>query len=228
MLGEKTALVLGAGSSKQFGFPLGSELVQRIVDIAEFGFDGGERTKSTPQFHRLVERSFGPRLKLGPYYEAGSRLAQRLWGSRSIDDFLGVNVDDEQLVAMAKLAIVHIIAKCERDSELARLGQLRADGNTRRLLDGTWPHTFFQILRSRVPKADLDRLFDDLTVISFCYDRCFEHISDARSSEGLRSRSGRRSQPRRTAQLVQAIWGLGSAPERPGRPTQGRRVWTGR
>lgn len=74
-----------------------------------------------------------------------------------------------------KLAIVRSILNAERASKL----QSEDPGGNRyslRGMAGTWYVSFFQMLTENVAKVDASRIFDNVTIITFNYDRCIERF----------------------------------------------------
>ncbi|MFC1805791.1 SIR2 family protein [Planctomycetota bacterium] len=147
---RRIALVLGAGSSHHFGFPLGEELVtlirRRAADIL-------------PRLAKGKEVAYGP----DQLRERAQDFAKKLGPAKSIDVFLGLNPtfwDD------GKKTIAGILLELEDERKLFDLGEI-----DKKLYD-PWYKEFWDWLLRR----DLrDFGSETLSIITFNYDRSLEH-----------------------------------------------------
>jgi hypothetical protein len=99
----KTVFILGAGASHEFGYPLGSELKQRILD----GIAPGNELFVELKNAGCTEVELA-RLRRGLVY-----------GERdTIDDFIAAHKRDPDLQSTCRKAIVLAISKCESEAKL--------------------------------------------------------------------------------------------------------------
>lgn len=116
MFEESTVLVLGAGASAPYGYPIGTELKDRIIKTL--------KRMRLEHSGWVNELDFSDKLILDfiTKFEISPR--------PSIDSFL-VYQDDEEFTELGKLAIVDVISKCE---------------NPRRIADDDWYKYFARFL----------------------------------------------------------------------------------
>src|SRR3989344_2851883 len=167
----KTVLVLGAGSSVEFGLPAGEELARRIAHGVNFHFEAGTLARGDGRLFEALART-GPSNR-GEYLRAGRLISDGLPLARSIDDFLFNHGHDRIVVQLGKAAIVAKILEAERGSPLARVLEGGSTG-IHGLLAETWAYRLFSFLHTGVRLDAVDALFSDLVIINFNYDRCVE------------------------------------------------------
>src|SRR5262245_5959516 len=117
MFHRQTLFVLGAGASYEAGLPVGTELaktIQKKMDIrlGEFNNTIGSGDKDL-YFH--IRRSHPQEADCD---RAARRIRDGLGGAQSIDDFLDIHRDNEQVNRYGKAAIVKSILEAERKSKL--------------------------------------------------------------------------------------------------------------
>ncbi len=144
MIKKNTVLVLGAGASHPFGFPIGKELVKIIIQDLDPGY---------PLHQVLTDHGFLKR--------AISNFRKALLGAQpaSIDAFLEHRLDFEKI---GKEAIAGSLLPFERWS---RFDKLLSNG------DNNW----YRYLFSRLNTSFETFGNNNLSVITFNYDRSFEH-----------------------------------------------------
>lgn len=147
MINSKTALVLGAGSSVAFGYPVGAALRQRILDLA------------SPDYQSRAIRAglYFPEKLLNEFVvEFGESQTY------SIDKFLARRPEYAEI---GKRAIATILLDCERRRSLfTGEGEYKDDLWLRYLLNQLDADTWDQV--------DLSKL----SIITFNYDRSLEHF----------------------------------------------------
>jgi len=146
MAERHTVLVLGAGASKPYGFPLGAELVDRICRSFLHGFG-------------VYFGDFDCRWEEGDCQEFLDRL--RKSGRQSIDVFLEHN---PSLAEIGKLAIAQSLT--EREDTLFELDSQVRDP------EDHWYPWLFQWLAQGAPD---DFARKPLAIITYNYDRSLEH-----------------------------------------------------
>lgn len=158
MITTKTVLVLGAGASEPYKFPLGRELVKRVCDFA--GSPGAEEWCKGMRDHLYNAHS----ADVGYWNTLLSRirgLGTELGIARpgSIDEFLERRPD---IADAGKL----VIAKILLDAEQASKHHLYGDRTK-----GHW----YDFLRSRLVSSPEDFGQNRLRIITFNYERSLEH-----------------------------------------------------
>jgi hypothetical protein len=122
---------------------------------------------------RMV-RQDGHSGNINPYLNAGWRIRDGLPLAISIDNFLEAHAGDEQVELMGKLAIARAILTAEASSPLMiNENQRQIDTST---IAATWYGGFMRALTEGVPRDALASLFDNVTIITFNYDRSLEQF----------------------------------------------------
>ncbi len=144
MITRRTALILGAGASADFGFPLGRGLLQRVVI--------GIRARDANLYQVLGACGFAD--------DHMQDFARQLDESmlQSVDAFLE---NRPEFMEVGKAAIV------------AALIPYEAESNFQRPRDG--PHWYEYLFQRLGPKRE-DFEESKLSVVTFNYDRSFEHF----------------------------------------------------
>ena len=178
MLRNKTVLVLGAGASFEAGMPIGSVLKTAISDLMaqRITSDGGMSwSDGQHPFCAEVVHSFSNLSGWGILNSTALRIARGVSFSSSIDNFLEIT-RDEEVSTLAKAAISKIILDSEKVSKLWFDDRRHVNHLEATKIDGTWYQEFAQLFFEKVAWSDLPKALDALTVVSFNYDRCFEHF----------------------------------------------------
>lgn len=153
MITRKMAFIIGAGASAEYGFPLGSGLVSRIVTCMA--------TPNTPLLRALHLAGHNPAVT--------DRFRHKLQGSDSdsIDTFLENN--QEEFVQIGKAAIAYAILEAEAQCRSkARLIEHPPDDH--------WLKYLWNSLRSACTVDTLP--FNTVAFITFNYDRLLETYFD--------------------------------------------------
>ncbi|NML72742.1 hypothetical protein HHL25_01255 [Rhizobium sp. S-51] len=176
MFFKKTVFVVGAGASKELGLPIGNELKDQIARKLHItfpdGFNLGTGDRDIYNAVKLYLRSKG-QSDGNPYWSAGRSIASAMPQAISIDNFMHTHYDDDKIVLMGKLAIAASILEAERRSLIfadERQGN-RHDFNT---ASGVWHNIFCKMLTEGIQRSTLPSLFENVSFISFNYDRCIE------------------------------------------------------
>lgn len=110
---------------------------------------------------------------VNPYCNAGRAIAAAMPQALSIDNFLHTHADDPLIVEVGKLGIAACIMEAESSSYIAvKRDEHQISFGTR---PDVWHNTFCKMLCEGVQKTKLDNLFDNVSFITFNYDRCIEH-----------------------------------------------------
>lgn len=173
MLKKKTVLVLGAGSSFEFGLPAGEGLAAAIASAVNFQSDGlaithGDRTiwgVATDRGNRDVEAVFA----------AGQLVSRTLPLARSIDALLYNHGHNAHAVRLGKLGIAACILRAERGSRLM-WNRDQDPSAALHAIAPSWLYKLFRFLWTGVRLDELETIFERLSIINFNYDRCVEHF----------------------------------------------------
>src|SRR6185312_14412777 len=106
-------------------------------------------------------------------WHAGRAIKVAMPQAISIDNFLHTHSDNEQIVLMGKLGIAVSILNAERYSTI--YGDPQRETLTFEGLKESWHTTFFKMLTENFQKGDLANLTENVSFITFNYDRCIEH-----------------------------------------------------
>jgi hypothetical protein len=174
LLKNNTVFVIGAGASKEYDLPVGTELAIAISDKLDVRFDdfGQKPISGDIDLFRNVSKD----RDAGATQQAGWLIRDGIILANSIDDFLDVHRHDEEVVRYGKAAIVKCILEAERSSKL-HYDQSKpgASINFRGCAD-TWLVKLMRRLASKIPHSDRAKLFDKCGFVVFNYDRCIEHF----------------------------------------------------
>lgn len=174
MIRTKTTLVVGAGASSELQFPDGPALLARIaasLDFARLG-TGLESPDLTVMAEHIAAIAKAARVKKDDLFEAGQAIRSAARISRSINAVLEQHGGNPMALAVGKLAVTYCTLAAEAESPLS--AEPRDPGDLAVRGAENW---LFQIARSvvnGVPRARADKCLDNLSIISFAYDRSIE------------------------------------------------------
>jgi hypothetical protein len=94
----------------------------------------------------------------------------------SIDNYLDAHMEDERTVIAGKLAIAQSILEAERSSKLYFERNRSGRGIDFRNVEDTWFNKFVQLVTENCRRDALSQSLENVSVISFNYDRCLEHF----------------------------------------------------
>lgn len=143
----KKVLVLGAGASHSYGFPLGGELRRRILGIGPYEAE-----------HAGIIGSASEPIDVAKILEF--RKAFEFSQMYSIDAFLGRR---PEFAEIGKRCIAAVLLGCESVDELISTGSTR---------DHWYQYLFNQYSVNDWP----DLSFKDISIVTFNYDRSLEHF----------------------------------------------------
>jgi hypothetical protein len=162
MFTKKTALILGAGASVDYGYPLGSELLEKIIQL-----DAGEL------YNEIYLKS--PVCENLGWSDAEIRhivcLQEALKKNRpqSIDRFLGENiVENWRFYQIAKFCISYILVQHEYRSPC---GDIAICGS-----GGWYKFLFDKIIEGCMHPLEMEEVFENyLSIVTFNYDVSLEN-----------------------------------------------------
>lgn len=172
MFNQKIVFVIGAGASREYNFPLGSELKDRIARAVRFRYQHGFQLVDgdTGLLNHIRRHVKNDQALTNEYTEAANLLANAIPSFISVDEALHYVSAEPKAIEIGKITIVHQILKAERESTLA------VDTRTGRLAevpDG-WIGEMLSMAVAGVRRNDLASVFDSVTFINFNYDRAIE------------------------------------------------------
>lgn len=180
MFSPKTVFVVGAGASCEIGLPIGNALRDRIIEMTYFDRNSGFSNRN---FEIAVHRKCESNQSLWQHvHTALQQLRLGLVNVASIDTYLDIHRGNEAMIAVGKMAIVIAILEAERNSaffsKFKLPTQTRDDivfsfgGNEK--YDASWYVHFGRLLTQNVTLENVDSIFDNVSFITFNYDRCIE------------------------------------------------------
>jgi hypothetical protein len=158
MFQKPTVFVIGAGSSAELALPVGSGLMENMFE-----------TFSQPASDKC-------RAMVGAFLRSGvpganinvelrmRNFAAGLSAAPSIDQYLHFHRDDPALVMLGKCSIATEILYAEAGSTLN-------EGTVDGPLPDCWLRVLFHLLVPGIERANLDQLFQNVSFVSFNYDR---------------------------------------------------------
>jgi hypothetical protein len=150
MITKPTVFIVGAGGSQPYGFPLGRELRDQILDSKQ----ALARSKRTGQARAYdVVKTLG----LGPEYGAFLR-AFETCGYSSVDQFLEKN---PRYTKIGKLIIAAELLPCESDDRLFPPRAPKSDH-------------WYELLANMLNIGERKYLRNQVTVLTYNYDRSYE------------------------------------------------------
>jgi hypothetical protein len=178
MFNRNTVFVLGAGTSFEIGFPVGSGLRDRMIGPLNITFDGWDQRSGDQAIVEALRRHCktpeGREGNINPYLHAGWLIRDGIPLAISIDNFLEAHAGDEAVELMGKLGIARAILEAEASSPLA-IHENRRTIDTASIA-ATWYGGLARALTESVSKSSLDTIFDNLTIVTFNYDRSVEQF----------------------------------------------------
>lgn len=146
MFNNKTVLILGAGASRDFGFPVGEELIGNIIDHIKSMKTGrrihAQKLSEMPQFYDPL----------------------------SIDSFLSQNRADKSMVNEGKFWIAYDILSREQESHLGRRDIERG------MRHPNWYRYLFNSVTEGVTPQELIEKPLNLDIITFNYDCSLDYF----------------------------------------------------
>jgi hypothetical protein len=182
MTNKSLVLVLGAGSSKEVGLPIGTELKATISDLLNFVYDAdgallsgdAEILQSVLSFSQGNEPSG---FKASEFPDACRNICRAMPLAISIDNYIDSQSSSQAIPACAKLAIVKAILSAENKSRLALKRRAFASPAMDFLQsEDSWFNVFFKLLTQNCQIDNLPDRLQKVGIITFNYDRCFEHF----------------------------------------------------
>src|SRR6266705_4500342 len=174
MLSSKTVFIVGAGASNEVGMPIGWELRDIIAQKLHMRFEHGHKFIGKGDTNILHALRVAYKDDANSYLETCALINAGIGLSLSIDDFIDIHRADPKVAVCGKLAIAAAILEKERQSKLYVDPSNIYNTIDISSIQNTWYDAFLRMLQ--VPKGELSKLFENVTIICFNYDRCIEHF----------------------------------------------------
>lgn len=169
----KIVYIIGAGASKEVGFPTGEELKKNIQNPYYNNRSAYEliNEKKIISAFSLIFKSEGTqkeRQKVKKYFDTYSIIRKGIHLTKSIDTFLDNHRNDKIIERWGKLSVVQNIlnAEIENKSQLLLPGRLR----------NAWLVPFYRNISEGCDKNEIKDRFKKISFIIFNYDRCVEYF----------------------------------------------------
>jgi hypothetical protein len=180
MFSVPTVFVIGAGAGVEIEMPVGSELSREVGEKLNITHkDHGSELKSGDAYiaaamHRIAKAKGE---NYNDWRAAGCSVASGIEYTRSIDAYLNTHKDNDKVKVCGKLAITQAILAHERQSAVyVEQGATRAFRN-RTMVVQSWLSDFLYVIQDGIIASEnLDRIFTNLCIIIFNYDRCVEQF----------------------------------------------------
>lgn len=173
---KKLAIVVGAGASKEYSLPIGSELKAKIGKLLDIRFENGFQQNTGDH---LIMDAFRRICQLknedaNDYLQAAWRIRDSLPQAPSIDQFIHTQRGDSRIETCGKLAIVRAILQAEASSSLYIRRDSARDNLDFKRTENTWLDSLFRVVIDGCTAEELDERFSAISLIVFNYDRCIE------------------------------------------------------
>lgn len=170
---RKSVIVLGAGAGHDYRMPLGAELQSTIhasTRVDDDVFEPALQNRAQQILRKL------PRNEWNALIDAFRTIHRGIFLRRSIDDLLDLHRQDASVVLAGKLLIARTILDAERNSTLWFSRENSRNRFDAQSISDTWMMRLFRQFGRRGTIADFTRCLDNVTFITFNYDRCLEHF----------------------------------------------------
>jgi hypothetical protein len=175
MFNKPVVFVIGAGASCEYGLPLGATLKASIAKRIRFRFEHGFQLSSGDAIllDHIRRHTKNDQNLNNEYTVAANELSNAIEVFISIDEAMHFVASSTKAVEVGKIAIVSEILAAEGKSSIALS---RETGRT--ILNeknGGWLAHMLSMALAGTQKADVEKLFAQVTFVNFNYDRCLEH-----------------------------------------------------
>jgi hypothetical protein len=176
VLRSKTVFVLGAGASAEVGLPIGSALLEDICKLIDIRYDFN-RLKAgdflVSEALKLLLQEGGESDRYNEHLHAAWQVVESATQAISIDNIVD-GLENDDIERVCKLGIVRAIHAAESSSDFFAGSKERPDQLRTSKFADTWYRSLTQLLTEGLRKSEIDRVFENFSIISFNYDRCIE------------------------------------------------------
>lgn len=177
MFKRRTLFVVGAGASKEFDLPLGSELAVKISKKLDIRYDnfGRELAGGDAELWQYFHYEKGAEIR--EYQGAAWLIRDGVLLSNSIDDFLDIHSANQRAMLLGRATIVRAILEAERASKKLFFKREHAHSTMSFIhAEGTWLIKLMRMLSRSSRRDSPEEIFKNVAFIVFNYDRCIEHF----------------------------------------------------
>jgi len=207
MFNRRTTFIVGAGASDEFGLPVGSTLKERISGDLRYRFDFGHLKTGDKNLHDTIIRHWPG--NPNAIFHSCITLSSSMEIFASVDEAINHKREDENAVAVGKMAIINRIAKAERESKIY--------GRSKReifdLHQSTWLYHFLSIATRESTISDLFNIFSNVTIINFNYDRIIEHYLYNALTQRFQMAADQAAEAVSLLKIVRPYGSIGALPE---------------
>ncbi len=176
MFRAPTVFILGAGASAEVDLPVGEELLRTISSLVNLRYSIGELRSGDPIVADALDlalRSENRDHDFENYRRSAMQLVKSAEQAISIDNLVH-GLEDEKIELVAKLGIVRAIHLAENESRFFKSDIDRNFQLDFRSFEPTWYSDLSKLITEGRRKSDVESFFENLSFISFNYDRCIE------------------------------------------------------
>jgi len=180
MFTSPTVMIVGAGASMELGFPSGTGLLASIVADLKYAATRDSAYDPAPNMRQVLavaatDPATGSieQRKLDALLTAGVSITRVAAGAGSIDSIISERDDDPLIAEVGRMAITHQLLQYESKCPLSELNLARRPFDLEHF-DKVWLFEFFLMLKRHVKASEIARVFANLTIICFNYDRTIE------------------------------------------------------
>ncbi len=176
MIKSKTVFIVGAGASSEVKMPIGSELAGQISDMLSpsRGSMEGHTFLKDREISRAILNTY--RSRATKMAAAADKISSGVTLAHSIDDFIDSFPNEPEIALVGKLAIARAILVKESESHLFVNRDRFDKGINQDQLKKTWYPMLLRILASGANHTTASEVLQNVTFISFNYDRCLEQF----------------------------------------------------
>lgn len=190
---RKNVFIIGAGASAEFGLPTGRALLDDISKLASTSYrhrsaEGviriddklkGALQELTAELHGIGGANMG---QIGLTHQEAAWICSNARLAPSIDNLLHSHKDNRLLNCVGKILIAHALLTAEGKSSLSFQGNDRdrtkifSQSSNNQHTTETWLGQLFWLLVEQRSFDEFLKAIDNITFISFNYDRCIEQF----------------------------------------------------
>jgi len=172
---NRLVVVLGAGASKEYDFPLGVDLLNAMRSDLTFRFERYFNVPSSGDqlIFDALKKKFPESdvVRLNQHLDAAGKLADVLHHYPSVDEAIHFFSDRPEIIEVGKLAIARSIIGAEKDA-----ARLRFESGRAKVADvGGWMPQLFSMVIGSLTRQEIPAAFENISFVNFNYDRSLEH-----------------------------------------------------
>ena len=179
MINSNTVFIVGAGASAEFNFPVGKNLKTDLAKKLNLKFDGYNLSSGDADIATVL-RDVAPldgnsQFAFNDLMGAARQVSDTMPLAVSIDNYLNDHKNNGAAIIASKLAIVKTISEYEKASPLY-VDHRKNDELDFASIKENWLLPFWQIVQDGIDSHNVASIFNNITIVSFNYDRCIEQF----------------------------------------------------